>query len=171
MLENDLVHSEIVPNVPTPGPKTNGGASTNPARQRSTANLKSVGLILISVLLATSGQLLFKAGLNQTGGLTLSVEMFFQLATNPLVLFGLGVFGFSALLWLVALMRADLSFAYPFLSLSYVLVLVGGVVLFHENITPLRLIGFSIIILGLFVVANGEKRAQVEQGESGNKTN
>ena len=40
-----------------------------------------------------------------------------------------------ALLWLVALMRLDLSFAYPFIGLTYVIVLVGAAVFFNDR-TP-----------------------------------
>lgn len=121
------------------------------------ANRGSVGLVLISVLLAAAGQLTFKAGLNQIGGLTLSLDMIVSLLMNPLMLLGLAIFAASALLWLIALMRAELSFAYPFLSLSYVLVLAGGAVLFDEQISPLRLLGFALIIVGLFVVASSAR--------------
>jgi drug/metabolite transporter (DMT)-like permease len=55
-------------------------------------------------------------------------------------------------------MRAELSFAYPFLSLSYVLVLIGGAVVFQETITPLRVAGFGAIIIGLFVVASSARQ-------------
>jgi drug/metabolite transporter (DMT)-like permease len=121
-------------------------------------NLGSVSLILTSVLLAGSGQLIFKAALNDIGELTLSLQMFIDLATSPLLIFGLGVFGVSALIWLIALMKAELSFAYPFLSLSYIIVLVGGSLVFGEEITPARVFGFVMIITGLMVVARGEKR-------------
>lgn len=124
------------------------------------ANRSAVGLLLASVLLAAIGQLVFKAALNQIGGLTVSIDMFVKLLTNPLMVIGLIIFAASAFLWLIALMRAELSFAYPFLSLSYVLVLVGGAVLFNEKITPLRVLGFAAIIVGIFIVASsarGEK--------------
>ncbi len=138
-----------------------GEPATMTARQKSdatmAANRGAVGLVLMSVLLAAAGQLTFKAGLNQIGGLTLSLEMITSILTSPLMLIGLAIFAASALLWLIALMRAELSFAYPFLSLSYVLVLVGGAVLFDEQISPLRLMGFALIIIGLFVVASSAR--------------
>lgn len=130
---------------------------TLPKTSESSTNLQALTMILVSVLFAGSGQLLFKAALNEIGELQLSIDMFISMATSPLLLLGLAVFGISALLWLTALMKAELSFAYPFLSLSYVIVLVGGAVLFGEEITLTRILGFILIIIGLLVVANGEQ--------------
>lgn len=127
----------------------------------SNANLQSIGLILISVAFGAVGQLLFKAALNSLGVLELSVDMFVRMATNPLLLLGLGIFGVSTLLWLLALSKADLSFAYPFLSLTYFAVLLGGAVLFNEQITVARVTGFAVVIVGLLVVARGEQRTSV----------
>ncbi len=134
------------------------GGSRAKSRQTAASNRGSVGLVLLSVLFAAAGQLIFKAALNQIGKLTLSIELIGRLLTEPLMLVGLIVFAASAMLWLVALMRAELSFAYPFLSLSYVLVLIGGAVVFQETITPLRVAGFGAIIIGLFVVASSARQ-------------
>ncbi len=141
---------QSTPDVPSPQPAL--------ATQQA-VNLRSVGLILTSVVLGGIGQLAFKAGLNQIGGLQLSLDMFVKILTTPMVLLGLAVFAVSALLWLIALMSAELSFAYPFLSFTYVIVLVGGALLFGEQITALRLLGFGVIITGIFIVARSEQRA------------
>lgn len=129
-----------------------------PAKPKtSSANFRSIGLLLSSVVLGAVGQLLLKVAVNQMGRLELSVDMLLRLATNPVLLLALAIYGVSAGLWLLALMKADLSFAYPFLSLTYVIVLLGGAFLFSENVSALRLIGFSVILCGLFVIAQDEK--------------
>jgi drug/metabolite transporter (DMT)-like permease len=126
-----------------------------PASMRSTFKLggSSVGMVLLSVVLAAVGQLVFKLALKEIGVLTLSPELLVKMISSPALLLGLVIFVASAGLWLVALMRADLSFAYPFLSLSYVIVLMGGVVLFGEKLTLPRLLGFGLIVAGLLIVA------------------
>lgn len=121
------------------------------------SNLSSLGLILLSVLLAGTGQLIFKAALNDIGELSISADMFISLITSPLLILGLFVFGISAVFWLIALMKAELSFAYPFLGLTHVIVLLGGSLLFDDKITWLRIVGFMFIIAGLFVIARGEQ--------------
>ncbi|MBL8162737.1 MAG: multidrug resistance protein [Anaerolineae bacterium] len=133
---------------------------TMPAQQVSNANLQSVGLVLASVACGAVGQLTLKAAMNSLGSLQLSVETLVRMATSPLLLVGVAIFGISTLLWLFALAKADLSFAYPFLSLTYIVVLFGGAILFHEAVTPMRVIGFAVIVTGVWIVARSEKKKQ-----------
>lgn len=117
----------------------------------------AVVYILISVLGGAIGQLLLKRGMNSLGPLTLSLGDIFpvllKIALNPFVIVGLTVYLASTVFWLVALSRVDLSYAYPFASLSYVIMLVVSWQLFHENISPLRLLGTFVIALGVFLVS------------------
>jgi len=131
----------------------------NTTRQITSTNRKAVGILLCSVSLGAIGQLTLKAAVRSTP-IELTLQSMIGLATNPLLLFALLIYGFSALFWLVALLRADLSFAYPFLSLTYVAVLLGGAILFDERITPLRVIGFIVIVVGLLVVTRSENTQQ-----------
>lgn len=122
------------------------------------ANLQSLGLVLTSVAFGAVGQLVLKAGMNSLGGVQLSVDTLLKMATNPLLIVGIAIFGISTLLWLLALSKADLSFAYPFLSLIYIAVLFGGAVLFKEAITLPRVLGFAVIVTGVWIVARSEKK-------------
>lgn len=133
---------------------------TMPAQRSTNANLQSVGLVLASVACGAVGQLTLKAAMNSLGSLQFSVEALLRMATNPLLIMGVAIFAVSTLLWLFALAKADLSFAYPFLSLTYIAVLVGGAVLFREAVTPMRVIGFAVIVTGVWIVARSEKKKQ-----------
>ena len=126
---------------------------------REAGNLQALGIILFSVALGAIGQLVFKAAMNSIGVLEPSLELLLRMVTNPLLLLGGGIFLGSPVLWLLALGRADLSFAYPFLSLTYVAVLLGGALLFGEQITAPRIIGFVVVVAGLMIVARGEQKA------------
>lgn len=113
--------------------------------------------ILISVLAGALGQILLKKGMTSMGPLTLSLEgvggIILRIATNPYVVIGLFIYVCGTLFWLVALSRVDLSFAYPFASLSYVVMLTASWLLFQENITPLRLLGTAIIATGVILIS------------------
>jgi drug/metabolite transporter (DMT)-like permease len=113
--------------------------------------------ILISVLAGALGQILLKKGMGSMGPLTLSLDqvggILWRIATNPYVVIGLMVYVFSTLFWLMALSRVDLSFAYPFASLSYVIMLAASWFLFHENITPMRLLGTGVICVGVILIS------------------
>ena len=128
----------------------------------SSANVQSIGMVLTSVAFGAVGQLTLKAGMNsivQTyGKLQLSVDTLLHMATNPLLILGIAIFGISTLLWLFALAKADLSFAYPFLSLTYLAVLLGGAFLFGDKVTLPRVLGFATIIAGVWIVARSEQK-------------
>jgi drug/metabolite transporter (DMT)-like permease len=113
--------------------------------------------ILISVLAGALGQILLKKGMGSMGPLTLSMDqvggILWRVATNPYVVVGLLIYVCGTLFWLVALSRVDLSYAYPFASLSYVVMLAASWFLFHENITPMRLLGTGVVCLGVFLIS------------------
>ncbi len=135
--------------------------SLSPAPAKS-GNLQSIGILLASVAFGAVGQLTLKAGMNSVRGdgqaLQFSPDTLIKMATNPLLLLGIAIFFISTLLWLLALSKADLSFAYPFLSLTYMAVLIGGAFLFHEAITLPRVLGFAVIVTGVWVVARSEQK-------------
>jgi len=137
---------------------TPGTKNVEVSHENKNANLQSIGLVLASVACGAVGQLTLKAAMNSFGPLQLSLETLLRMATSPLLLVGIAIFGVSTLLWLLALMKADLSFAYPFLSLTYIAVLVGGAVLFQEKVTLPRVIGFAVIVAGVWIVARSEQK-------------
>jgi len=137
--------------------KTDVMATKTTAPRTASTNLQTLGVILTSVAVGAVGQLILKAAVNSMGKLELSLSTLVGLATNPLLLLAMGLYGVSAVLWLLALMRAELSFVYPFLSLTFMAVLVGSAVLFNERVSVLRVAGFLIIISGLIIIARGER--------------
>ena len=116
-----------------------------------------IGLILFSVLLAAGAQLTLKHGMNQvadnTGALKLTADSIKDVVTTPAVWGGLFLFGLSAIVWLAVLSRTSLSFAYPFASLTYVLILLAGRFVLHEEIPLLRWVGVFFIVTGIVLVA------------------
>jgi drug/metabolite transporter (DMT)-like permease len=112
--------------------------------------------ILISVLFSTAGQLLLKSGMNTIGAVTLSFNQIFptlwRMVTNPGVFFGLVLYGVGTIFWLAALSRAELSYAYPFASLSYVIMLAASWAMFNEQITMARIIGTAVICIGVLLI-------------------
>ena len=112
--------------------------------------------ILISVLASTTGQLLLKKGMNSLGPITLSwdhlVSVLWKMATHPNVLVGLAIYLVGTVFWLSALSRVDLSYAYPFASLSYMVMLAASWIMFDEKITLSRLLGTGVIAIGVFLI-------------------
>jgi drug/metabolite transporter (DMT)-like permease len=113
--------------------------------------------ILISVLSSATGQLLLKKGMNNVGPVTLSLNqlpsVLWQMVTNPNVFFGLVIYLAGTIFWLAALSRVDLSFAYPFASFNYVMMLVAFWMMFDEKITVSRLLGTFVIGIGVVLIS------------------
>jgi len=131
-----------------------------PARRKDRTML--IGLILLSVALAAIAQLTLKRGMNQvvsnTGELQLNAHSLRDVAGTLAVWGGLLLFGLSAFVWLAVLSRASLSFAYPFASLTYALILLADRFVLHEHIPPLRWAGVFFIMLGIVLVAQTPHR-------------
>ncbi len=119
--------------------------------------LVSFSLVLCGVLLNAAAQLLLKAGTNQVGAFDFSAHNIpsvgMQLAFEPHIVGGLLCYVVSVVVWIMALSRVEVSIAYPMLSIGYVVNAIAAWYLFGEAVTPIRLAGIAIIILGVVIVA------------------
>ena len=139
---------------------TSVGRSGNAAHHTTpeeTSHLMLIALILLSVVLAAVAQLTLKHGMNQvaadTGVLRFSADSLRDVLTTPAVWAGLALFGLSAVVWLAVLSRTSLSFAYPFASLTYVLILLADRFILDQEISVLRYAGVACIVVGIVLVA------------------
>ena len=131
-----------------------------PARTGST--VISIALLLVSVVFATAGQLTLKGAMEAIGRIgTAQVsdagQTIARAVKEPLLWIGLLLFGISALFWLVVLSRVDLSLAYPFVGVSYIVVVALARFMFHEQVPTLRWIGVSIIAFGIALIGISSK--------------
>ena len=112
--------------------------------------------ILTSVFLGAIGQVLVKLGASKLD-INFSIDHLLNtiisiLKNFPLML-GIISYGVSFLLWIKVLSKVELSYAYPMVSLGYIIVLIFSYVLFKENITYLRVLGILFIIVGVLFVS------------------
>jgi drug/metabolite transporter (DMT)-like permease len=116
-----------------------------------------LALILVDVALNVAGQLSLKYGMSQLGNFAISLTtlppVFMRAATNFNVLLGLVCYGMGFLVWLIVLAKADVSYAYPMISLGYVFTAILAKVLFGEAVTLTRMAGILITCLGVFIIA------------------
>jgi drug/metabolite transporter (DMT)-like permease len=118
-----------------------------------------IAMILLSVGLAAVAQLTLKHGMNLVNEslgprrFGLDGASLRALVLTWAVWSGLFLFGLSALVWLVVLSRASLSFAYPFASLTYVLILLFDRFWLNESVPALRWGGVAFIVIGIVLVS------------------
>ncbi len=67
----------------------------------------------------------------------------------------LGLYALSAVVWIMALSKLDLSQAYPMTSIGYILTAIIGVFAFGEVMTASRLVGLGLILVGVLILARG----------------
>jgi drug/metabolite transporter (DMT)-like permease len=112
-------------------------------------------LLLIAVCLSVTGELFFKSGMNQIGVLSFSNlwSMVPRMATHAKILTGATCFVAGGLFWLSVLSRVNLSWAYPMLSLGYVLVLLFSGLILHEQVSSIRWVGALVICVGVYLIS------------------
>lgn len=115
------------------------------------AAIPILALILLSVALNASAQIFLR--LSARGGIGVNGEGFvaiaLDLATRPALIGGLACYGFSLLLWIYVLSRAEASYAYPFLGLGFVVVALAGWLILGEPLSPQRLGAIIVIVAGV----------------------
>ena len=119
-------------------------------------------LLIIGILIGTCSQLLMKKGVESMGGVHLTntqitVEII-KIFTNPYIIIGLFAIGISSLVWLHVLSKLDLSFAYPFVSISYIIIIFFGWLVFHEAVSALRVAGVAFIGAGVVLISRSEEK-------------
>jgi drug/metabolite transporter (DMT)-like permease len=117
----------------------------------------TLALILATVTASACAQLALKLGMkSQPVAMAVSAggrDLFLAVASSPLVWAGLTIYGVSIAVWLWILSKVDLSLAYPFVGVSFIVVMLFGVFLLHETVTPLRMLGTVLIAAGCMLVA------------------
>lgn len=115
--------------------------------------------VLGSVLFTVYGQIIVKWQVAKAGALPAGqverVTFLLNLVLNPWIVSAILAGFFALLCWLAAMTKFELSYAYPFMSLAFVLVLVLSAALFHEPLTAAKILGVLLIIVGIIVGSRG----------------
>lgn len=113
-------------------------------------------LILLSIVCGVAGQTVIKIGVTQPGAATSAAgftSLVMMIIRSPMVMLGLVLYGLGALAWIAVLARLDLSVAYPFLALNFVLVTLSSYFLLGESVPGMRWLGVLVICGGILLVA------------------
>jgi len=123
--------------------------------------MKALKYILASVILVNVGNFLVKYGFEyglkdfafRSSDL---ISGYTAVFTTPFIVLGILSTGISSIFWLAALSKADLSYAYPMISIGYITTAVMSWLFFNENLTMIRLSGICIICIGVFLMSKSE---------------
>ena len=133
------------------------------APARPGVGLASIALVLVSVAFSIAGQLTLRSAMDRVGyigraELSTPLATASRVAKEPLLWLGLLLFGISAIFWLVVLSRVPLSVAYPFVGLSYILIVAFSRFVLNEGVPLLRWVGVVIVATGIAIVGLSFRR-------------
>lgn len=113
--------------------------------------------IIFPVLLTSTGEFLLKHTINGHEAepdktFTVMERVIMTLTSLPSVT-GLSCIIFGGILWLIAMSKYELSFLYPFLSVNFLIIILGSQILLGESVTLYRYVAVLFIIIGLIVIS------------------
>lgn len=115
--------------------------------------------VLLTILFTVYGQLIIKWQVLQAGAFpedgTAKIWFLLHLLLNPWVISAFVAALLASVTWMVAMTKLQLSHAYPFMSLAFILVMIFSGLLFHEPITLPKIIGIVLVIIGLAIGSQG----------------
>ena len=109
--------------------------------------------LLVSTMMAALAQFFFKMGVSTLDTADKSIGQIIKAGITNLYVWG-GVLGYAInlSLWLYVLAHLELSKAYPMTSLAYIFTLFLGLFFFNEHITPVKLVGILLVIVGVILL-------------------
>lgn len=116
--------------------------------------------LIIAFSLNSAANILLK--LNSSDGVSLSSHNFFQIiSANRLVILALFLFAVNIIFYFLSLKNLPLSIAYPVMTaMTFIIVNLVCLRLLKEPITPMQILGYLLVLLGIcFVVFFAKKTA------------
>ena len=115
--------------------------------------------IVATIGFTVYGQLILKLRISKFGPLPVEViaklKFLISLLFDPAIFSGFAAAFLASLAWMAAMTKFELSYAYPFMSLNFVIVLLLSGYLLNEPFTLQKTVGVTLIVLGTMVAARG----------------
>ena len=129
-------------------------------KEKPKMNQYLILLILCSVLLSSIAQIVLKTGMSNPSVLQAmqsqsAMQAFIAITTNVYVIGGLALYFASAAVWLLVLARVDVSFAYPFVGLGFVVTMLLAFFINGEVLSTTKIVGTLFIAIGVAIMAQG----------------
>lgn len=113
--------------------------------------------ILLTLAFTVYGQLVLKWQMNGVGPLpaagTEKLAFLLSQFLNPWIISGFISAFVASLAWMAAMTRFDLNYAYPFMSLAFVIVMGFSVLFLGETVSLAKVVGTLFVVVGLVVIA------------------
>lgn len=113
-------------------------------------------VLFSSIILGVAGQLILKIAMKNKI-LKFNIKDFFKsimsMYLNIYTIFGATLYGISSIFWIIAISKIDLSYAYPLVSINFVLIALFSKIFLKEKVNKHRWIAIFYIILGVVAIS------------------
>lgn len=121
-------------------------------------SLQTFLLIISSVSLSAFAQITLKYGMSHKSvtdiiSNTPVHEILPVILTTPYIIGGLSLYGIGAIAWLFVLAKLDVTIAYPFVGLGFILTMLLGAFLLGENLTIPKILGTLLVVCGVVLLS------------------
>jgi len=125
--------------------------------------LNSLALLVVTAVLSASAEMFFKKGALMTAHLPQAGSWFGVSALASwwvwpgmlIQILGMGCYA-------AVLRKLPLYIAFSFMSILHVLIPVGSLVFFHEQISPRRWSGIALVLAGIWIIARPVSKIEQE---------
>lgn len=114
--------------------------------------------IFSTILFTVYGQIVLKWRisnlnwtLNTTDGFGQMIVSYLKFLFDPLVFSGFASAFIASIFWMLTMTKFDITYAYPFMSLSPAFVFIIGVFVLGEPFTVGKLVGLTVIMIGIVI--------------------
>ena len=111
--------------------------------------------IALTILFTVYGQLVLKwrmdMNIDMPEKFSSKLWMLIGLIFDPWIFSSFFAAFLASLAWMMAMTKFELSYAYPFMSLNFVLVLILGVIYLGEEISVSKVVGLGLIVIGTYI--------------------
>lgn len=108
-----------------------------------------IAYILLSITISSFAQIVWKKGSKIE---KINIKNLIKTVLTPTIIIGLIMYFTAALIWIIVLSNTEVSYAFPFYSIGYILVAVLSKLILKEEINIKRITGMAIIITGVIIV-------------------
>ena len=114
-------------------------------------------MVFVCTILGAGAQILMKLGV-QAQFPAGAIPLLLAAATNWYIMGGFMLYGTSTAILVLALRNQELSLLYPVISLTYVWVAILSLIVFGETMNPYKIIGLTVIVLGVAMLGKTDKK-------------
>jgi drug/metabolite transporter (DMT)-like permease len=115
----------------------------------------AIALIIVTTAFTSVAQLLYKQAAPRLP----------EIITNWPLLGGIACYAIGAILMIVSFGGGEVSILYPLVATSYIWVTLAAWLLFSEILTPLRIVGLVLVVIGVSVIGIGSKGSEAAKLE------